>query len=760
MLPRSYSRTKPGAIWFHAVSVGEVASSISLIRNMRTEQPRVPIYLSTSTAAGRQTALCQASELVNGIFYAPLDYMSCARRCFRAIRPALLVVFETEIWPNLYRGAHEAGAGLAIVNGRISNRAWPRYRAWRWFFCQVLHMADLIFPQSPIDRQRYLDLGVPESKFGGNANLKYDASSPASSPLSLSKFNSSQIWIAASTVGPDERGSLHKHTVDEDDLVIAAFQKLALEFPRLLLILAPRQPSRFNEVARKLEDARVPFLRRTALQSNPDLVLARPGVLLLDTIGELAALYASANAVFVGGSIAPRGGHNIIEPASAAAPIIIGPHMHNFESITQDFLEANAIIQITREEELLPAVRDLLANDTRAKELGLRAQQLVNARRGAVHYIAHRLWQIYFASTPRPAHNLISRLLLGGLAHLWAWGGEGKRRTGVQLSYLVRPLPVPVISIGGITVGGAGKTPFTNYLAARLRQREHSPAILTRGYRRQSPAKDIILPPGTAIPAAFTGDEAQIFLRSGYAPLGIGANRHECAQILLRQFPETNVLLLDDGFQHARLQRSLDVVLIDGLNPFGHENVIPLGRLREPLHALARADAFVVTRAENELRFDAINSRLHALNPHAPVFRTRLVDRCWRDLDSACVPAPRDRPVAAFCGLGNPDSYWRTLESLGLQVVFHWSFDDHHAYKPFELKRIAHHALCYGAEVLVTTEKDLINCPPHLERVIAPLQLYWLEIELQLDDEPRFLSFIERVIRKRGAPGSLLRSVN
>ncbi len=752
VLPRSFSRTKPGAIWFHAVSAGEVASSITLIRNMRAEQPRIPVYLSTSTPAGRQTALRQAAGLVDGIFYAPIDYISCVRRCLRMIRPALVVILETEIWPNLFKEARDAGAGLVVVNGRISNRAWRRYRAWRWFFCAIMQLPDFVFTQSAIDRERYLELGVPQPKLGINVNLKYDVPATGEPALPLTNFNPSHIWIAASTVGPDERGSAHKHTVDEDDLVIAAFQQLSAEFLGLLLVLAPRQPARFDAVARKLEQADIRFVRRSALKLDGDMDLV-PGVLLLDTIGELASLYTFADAVFVGGSIAPRGGHNIIEPASAAAAIVIGPHMENFQGIVQDFREAAAIKQIQHGEELLPAIRDLLADRTQAEELGRRAQQVVSLRRGAVQSVVQRLWPIYFASTPRPTHNFFARVVLGALAHAWIWGGRWKRRTGEQLSYAVRPLAVPVVSVGGITVGGAGKTPVTNYLAIRLRQRGSWPAILTRGYQRRSPSKDIILPPGASMPAAFTGDEAQIFLRSADVPLGIGAYRYECAQILLRQFPETNILLLDDGFQHSRLQRSLDVVVIDGLDPFGQENVIPLGRLREPLSALARADIFVVTRAENDLRFQTIAARLREFNPIAPAFRTRLIGRCFRDSQGESIPDPSGKQVAAFCGLGNPDNFWNTLESLGMDVVFKWGFADHHAYKPVELKRIAHHAICHGAEILITTEKDWINCPPHVERTIAPLRLAWLEIELELEDEARFLPLIESVIRKEQRRG-------
>lgn len=752
ILPRSFTRTKPGSIWLHAVSVGEVASAVPLIRALQAAEPLIPIYLSTSTVAGRIAAERRASSLVEGVFYAPLDYVSCVRRTLRAIRPALLVVLETEIWPNLYNETKHSGAALVLVNARISDRTWPRYRRLRFFFRPLLQLPDAVFVQTDSDRARYAALGVPGARLQSLGNLKYDAASePAAG--SLPTFHAEPVWICASTVGPNERGSLRRHSVDEDDLVIRAFASLAAEFPRLLLILAPRQPARFDVVARKLQRAGISFIRRTQLTSNPALAPALPGVLLLDTIGELASAYAHASLVFVGGSIAPRGGHNILEPAAAGAPIVVGPHMQNFEAIARDFLDAGAILQLpdARPPGYVPladAVRPLLAGPARATQLGRRARALFEQRRGAAQRVARRLWPLFYNASLRTPRSSLERLALLPLAFLWREGGALKRRRYLHYAASVPPVSASVVSIGAVTIGGSGKTPFTTYLSAALKERGYSPAILTRGYRRRSPARDLVFPPGAKVPAAFTGDEAQIFLRHAVAPIGIGSNRYETAQILRFQFPSVNVLLLDDGFQHARLNRDLDIVIIDGLDPFGGEDLVPLGRLREPLSALARAHAFVVTRAENDLRFEAVSARLRDWNPRAPVFRTRLVARHWRNYKTGALQNLAARRVAAFCGLGNPQSFWTTLESLGLEVVFRWAFDDHHSYRARELYRIAHQARAHGAEILVTTEKDRINCPNHFENAIAPLDLAWLEIQLQLDEEPRFLSFLDRALRR------------
>lgn len=745
--PRTFKRTDSNAIWLHAVSLGEVVSAIPLIKELRARHPEIPFYVSSSTVVGRKAAERQISTLVDGIFYAPLDFVWCVRRVLRAIRPAILVILETEIWPNLYSEVKRTGAGLAVVNGRISDRTWPRYLSARPFFRPILSLVDAIMAQSSTDYDRYRQLGVRQDLLQVSGNLKYD-SALSVRKLDIPTFAAKQIWVAASTVGPNERGSVHPHSLDEDDLIIQIFVRLKREFPALLLILAPRQPARFDVVAAKLKAAQLTFVRRSQLLNRRIAAeLQLPGVLLLDTIGELAATYTLANVVFVGGSLAPRGGHNILEPAAAGAPIIVGPHMQNFASIAQDFLTASAMLQVKDETELLQALQSLLADSHAARTLGERGRAEVLKRAGTAARIAERLWPIYYAANTRPPASELITFPLKLLSLLWTAGGYLKRSQSEKLARSLPPLAAPVVSIGAITVGGSGKTPFTKYLTQLLLDRGDSPAILTRGYRRRSPQRNLVLSPGMKIASAFTGDEAQIFLRAAQAPLGIGANRYETAKILLKQYPDTNVLLLDDGFQHARLPREVDIVLIDGLDPFGGRETVPLGRLREPLPQLRRADIFVVTRAESPEKFHEIRRELELYNDDAPAFRTRLIARRWRDyLAGEELAVPAGARVAAFCGLGNPRNFWNTLERLGLKIVFQWTFGDHHSYTPVEIQRIAHQARAHGAELLVTTEKDRINLPDHMDQALKGMKLAWLEIELELEDVTGFLAAFDRAL--------------
>ena len=715
-----------------------------LLREIRARSPETPVYLSTSTVAGRRIAEKGAvASGANGFFYAPIDFAFAVRRVLRTIRPSLVVVLETEIWPNLFSQVKLAGAGLAVVNGRISDRTWPKYRLLRFLFSPIVRLPDRIFVQSSSDAERFQKLGALSNRVGVEANLKYDAAAhPAR--LELPTFGAEQVWIAASTVGRNERGSLRRHSIVEEKLVLNAFRELASSRKKLLLIVAPRQPARFDEAFRLLRKSGFPVLRRTALNKNSAAQLPLPGILLLDTLGELARIYSMADVVFVGGSLAPRGGHNILEPAFAGAPIVVGPHMQNFEAITRDFLEAEALYQTPDANALASTVGRLLDHPNEASSLGARGQALAQSRTGAANRMAGELLQLQSTFSFRIARPWFLRLLPRSLALLWETGGKLKRRRSVRMAKGRPSLGPPVISVGGITLGGSGKTPFTNYLATRLRRQGHHPAILTRGYRRRSPDEHLVIAPGTSMPAFFTGDEAQIYLRSGSAAVGIGSDRYDAGRVLLSHYPETGILLLDDGFQHAKMPRDLDIVIIDGLDPFGGGQVFPAGRLREPISALARADVFVVTRCRSSDHLAGLTARLHETNPGAPVFASQMEIPGWRCVGTGQrMQVPAGTQVAAFCGLGNPDNFFRTLESLGLKLVARTVFADHHSYKPVELRRLAQSAVRQGAELLVTTEKDRVNFPQNAAAALGTMEAAWLEIDLALPDEANFLRVIE-----------------
>jgi len=726
-LPFSPEVTPADSIWFHAVSVGEVLSAVELVRRLRARYPAAPVYVSVTTVTGRELAEQKLRGLAAGLFYAPIDYRFCVRRVLRCLRPTLVVILETEIWPNLYREVKRTDAALVIVNGRISDRAFPRYRRFRWFFEAVLSWPDRILAQSERDRDRFVATGGIPERIAVAGNLKYDFTPGSGRVAQVAEFiartAAAEVWIAASTM-PAADGS----DLDEDDAVIAAFGELTREHDRLLLILVPRRPERFDLAAAKLDAAGIRFARRSRLDGASRVEL--PGVLLLDTIGELSRLFAEADVVFMGGSLARRGGHNVLEPAFYAKPVIAGPHMENFADIAAEFRSDNALVEIGGASELSSAVHELLKDPAARQHIGLKARCLAESRRGVTDRIVSGLLEFYFRSVPsRPGPAVLS-----GLAALWGIGTKIDHRRKIAGQ---RRLGTRVISIGNITTGGSGKTPVVQWLAGALASRVLTPAILTRGYRRRSPEANLVIPAGAHVTVDLTGDEAQIYVRAAVAHLGIGPDRFTVGRMVEKRV-RPDIFVLDDGFQHWRLHRDVDVLLIDALDPFGGGRLVPEGRLREPLDSLSRADVFVITRWDPCIRTDAIESVLHARNHHAPVFRSRVVPRRWVDADSGAAFALADRKftsVAAFCGLANPAAFWKTLDAVGAAVPVKWGFSDHHVYIASELRNLAARAAAAGAEALVTTEKDAMNLPA----ICCDLPVYYLEIEIEIDDGARFL---------------------
>ena len=742
--PSSLEPTPPGSIWLHAVSVGEVISAAGLLREVRERNPNIPLFVSVGTVAGRAIAQERLSGLVDGIFYLPIDYAFAVRRVLARIRPALVVILETEIWPMLYREVRRAACALIILNGRISDRAFPHYRSWRVLFRRVLGVTDAIFVQSEKDRERYIEIGAPPQKVETLGNLKYDAPAGVAEPPRLvteliAKLKPATVWIAASTMPPADRDD-----VDEDEVVLRAFRELAATHPGLLLILVPRKPERFEEAAERFRAAGVPFTRRS--QNAIDSGLTLPCVLLLDSIGELASVFPLADVVFLGGTLARRGGHNVLEPALSRRAIVIGPHMENFAAIAEEFRRHGALLEIGRPEELAGAVERLAGDVELREKLGARAAEAASRRRGATRKAVAEILRWHDLAVPMWSVITPARVLLQPLAGIWTFVSQWAL---TRKAARARRLATPVVSIGGISMGGAGKTPMVNHLAERLRELGHHPAILTRGYRRRSIESSIVIKAGKPAPVSFTGDEAQIFVQSGFADAGIGADRWVTGRLVEERYGP-DIFLLDDGFQHRKLARDLDVVLIDALDPFAGGAVFPLGMLREPPSALARAGAFVIVRAQAEREYQGLRGLLRAINPGAPVFRARMDPRHWINRRTGLAEHPPEGAAAAFCGLANPGGFWGTLRALNLRPVFRWTFPDHHRYTPIELHRLAAQARMHGSNFLLTTEKDSMNLPGRVSEVLAGagVELYWLKVGLQVEDEGELLALIESKLRK------------
>lgn len=464
-------------------------------------------------------------------------------------------------------------------------------------------------------------------------------------------------------------------------------------------------------------------------------------VLLLDTIGELSGLFARADVVFMGGTLAERGGHNILEPACFGKPVIVGPHMENFQAIADAFRTAGAAVEIKGAAELPAALLRLLADPTAAAAIGKAALACASAERGASARAAATMRELFVDAQPRyrPAQPWFS--LAWPLARLWTWGGRRKRERDLRGQ---KRLDAPVISVGNLTMGGTGKTPCVLWLARALAEQGRRPGILTRGYGRSSADGCIIVGPGANVSAEHSGDEPRIFVRAGIAPVGIGADRLHTGRMLRDRF-QSGVLLLDDGFQHVRLARNLDIVLIDALNPFGGGAVFPVGRLREPLEGLARADLVVITRSELSGAAPMIERAIARYHPRVPVFHASIQAEAWVENRTGAEHPIAQRPfaaAAAFCGLGNPQAFLRTLQRLGVDPRDWIEYEDHHRYRPSELRHMAHQFASAGVDALVTTEKDAVNLCESADDLLAPLPLYWLRVSMFFERERAFMDEI------------------
>ena len=705
-IPPSWQQTVSASIWFHAVSVGEILAAFPLIEEVRRRTLGAPIFVSTSTLAGREVAEKRLAGLVEGVFFAPLDFVWSVRRVLRRLRPSVVVILETEIWPNLFHESKRMGCGLILVNGRISDRAFPRYRRFAPLFSVILDLCDKILAQSGEMKSRFESAGAPVGKVEAAGNLKYDltpSAIPSSSPaLAFIKADRERpLWIAASTSADDR--------VIEEDFVIAAQRDL----PGWRLILAPRKPERFESVADLLEQSGLRWTRRSAFD-NPNA-----DVLLLDSIGELSALFPYANVVFMGGTLADRGGHNILEPAIFGKPIVVGPHMENFREIAEYFAQRQALLQIDSGNQLGDGVISAAAEPG----LGDRARAASDGKRGASGRAAEAVLALYESSYPcergpQPVYTFLWLLSL-----LWQAGSAINRRSRRRRA---ARLPVPVVSVGNITTGGTGKTPVVIELLREFRGSKAG--LLTRGHGRTARENVLFLEGDESISRSLSGDEAQLCMRQARVPIGIGPDRYATGLQLLRAV-DLSVLFLDDGFQHLQLERVFDLVVIDALRPFGGGELVPLGGLREPLNGLARASAFLINRADEAPNTKAIESALLRYNSTAPIFRSRTVPAKWRGGGETEFEPEffKDNRTVAFCGLGNPQAFWKTLRRLEIEPLACYEYEDHHQYTPSEIRRLALHARDVGADVLLTTAKDAVNLDTDYPAIMGEVKLYWLE---------------------------------
>jgi 3-deoxy-D-manno-octulosonic-acid transferase len=375
-----------GSIWVHAVSVGEVLAVSRLITELQSAYPETQIFVSTTTATGQSLARERFGEA--RCFFMPLDLGFAVRSYLKALQPRMLLLAETEFWPNLLHLARKRGTTVTVVNARISDRSFPRYRRFHWFFRRVLSHVDLFLTQTAADAERLRAIGAPTERVRISGNLKFDVRPHATSSLVQDLRTAITKDAPVMVCGSTAEG--------EEEVLLEAFQQNQRQFPATVMVLAPRHPERFDKVAGLIAARNIAFVRRSSWTAATPV---SGGVFLLDSVGELASIYALADIAFVGGSLVPVGGHNILEPAQYGAAIVVGPHTFNFREIVSIFAQGEAI-RVASAENITSQLLELLKNAAERQQLGRRAKELFEQHAGATQRTLKALRPLLTQRTP------------------------------------------------------------------------------------------------------------------------------------------------------------------------------------------------------------------------------------------------------------------------------------------------------------------------------------------------------------------------
>jgi len=366
-----------GRIWVHALSVGEVLSAIPVLEALKTRYPSREVVLSVKTTTGLQVAGEKLKDTVDLLLPMPLDFWWSNKRLINMITPGVFILVETDIWPGLVSLLKKRGIKAILVNGRVSPLTGKNYRRWRFLVRTVLDQFELLLMQTGSDESRMLETGVSRDKVRVSGNIKFDQKWEPLDNQELQRWREllgveeGPIWVAGSTHDPEET------------IIFNVFEKLLEESSGLSLIICPREAARFGEVASHARERGFNVIRRTQLPSQGETY----NVFVLDTIGELSKVYGVADVAFVGGSLTPFGGHNLLEPASFGIPVVFGPHTFNFDAMSRSLVAYGGGKRVIGESDLLSVMRELLGQEDMRRQIGERAQAFVEGNQGALERV-------------------------------------------------------------------------------------------------------------------------------------------------------------------------------------------------------------------------------------------------------------------------------------------------------------------------------------------------------------------------------------
>lgn len=363
-------------IWLHAVSVGETMAALLIVKQLKAQHPEVPILISTVTVTGNQIAQ-QNEKYFDGIIYFPLDFPWIVKKALHLFQPQLVMIMETELWPNFLRECNKSKIPSILINGRLSDKSVHRYRKVKPFMAKVTSSVTYLLMQSNVDAERMLSIGAPQKQVQITGNIKFDITPPHLSNEDLYQWRaifglndtSTPVFVA---------GSTHP---GEEEQILEAYKNILNLHSMTRLILVPRHPERANEVEKIIQEYGFTSVRRSSL--TPNSIKNNP-IILVDTVGELMNIFMLADVAFIGGSLVSKGGHNVLEPAALKKPVLFGPFMNNFRESAQLLLESGGGIQVQNAQELAKEVTKLLKSNKESIRLGEKAASAVTANAGAV----------------------------------------------------------------------------------------------------------------------------------------------------------------------------------------------------------------------------------------------------------------------------------------------------------------------------------------------------------------------------------------
>ena len=768
-------------IWIHGASVGEIVATSPLVKQIRQEMPDRPILVSAFTVGGYNMAK-QIIPEADAIIFFPLDLPFVAESMVKRIHPGIFMPVETELWPNFLRAIRERHIPVMMVNGRISEKSVKTYRYLYGIWDDMLSTVSRFCMQSSIDADYIYSLGADKNKIFVTGNTKFDQTYAEVTPEDYSRYkeelglnNTYPIIMAGSTHPGEEK------------VLFDAFKKVREKYADARLVIAPRKVNRADEISKLASTYGFETGYRSKMLENSALRKEYP-VVLLDTIGELGRIYAIGDVVFVGGSLCKTGGHNVLEPAAHAKPIIVGPNMQNFKDSYSLLSKVGACKMVNNVAELASEMLDIIGNDERREKMGAASLQVIKENRGAdirsIHYLKELLDLTSVPAREYASYPINTRGINdeggGGLRHsdaiiqyiyqiaygpetpFYGWlilgflrGCSYLYEYGVRLKLAMYDMGIKkkekldccVISIGNITVGGTGKTPTAQKMADLIKRMGYRVVILNRGYRSHWDKEIGVVSDGNKIfmTAYEAGDEAYLMAKTlPGIPVVIGKNRAITGKYAVEKL-NAEVIIMDDGYQHWHLERDLDVVLVDTLNMFGNGCVLPRGMLREPLENLNRGDLFLLTKTDQSSILSRMQLRktIGKYNSKAPVVESvhhpknfveiadwyKGITQNHMDLSEL-----EGKNVMVFSAIGNPSSFEQTLSGIGLNIKEAVRYPDHHDYGMLEMQYILERASSHNAVAMITTSKDAVKIPTEFIYSSREIPLYILNMDIQVTD--------------------------